>query len=40
MVINARIDVFIRGFGESMKERMAEAITRGKAYVEAGADCL
>ncbi|MCB0208775.1 MAG: isocitrate lyase/phosphoenolpyruvate mutase family protein [Anaerolineae bacterium] len=40
LVINARIDVFISGFGTSMAERMAEAVTRGKAYVEAGADCL
>ncbi|MCB0193811.1 MAG: isocitrate lyase/phosphoenolpyruvate mutase family protein [Anaerolineae bacterium] len=40
LVINARIDVFISEFGESMEERMVEAIERGKAYVEAGADCL
>lgn len=40
LVINARTDVFISDFGETMDEKMTEAISRGQAYIEAGADCL
>lgn len=39
LVINARIDVFLRGSG-SLEERTAEAIARGRAYLDAGADCV
>jgi 2-methylisocitrate lyase-like PEP mutase family enzyme len=39
IVINARVDVFIRGFGEP-EHRLDEAIRRGKAYIAAGADCV
>ncbi len=39
VVINARIDLFLRGTG-SLETRLAEAIERGRAYLEAGADCL
>ena len=35
VVINARVDVFLRGGGD-----VEEAIRRGKAYLEAGADCV
>lgn len=38
-VINARVDVFLHGSG-SLEERIAEATTRGNAYLEAGADCV
>ena len=36
--LNARVDVF--GTGVSHREGMAEAIERGNAYAEAGADCI
>ncbi|HET8587319.1 MAG TPA: isocitrate lyase/phosphoenolpyruvate mutase family protein, partial [Candidatus Limnocylindria bacterium] len=39
LVINARIDVYLRGSG-SLEERTDEAIARGRAYLEAGADCV
>jgi 2-methylisocitrate lyase-like PEP mutase family enzyme len=39
IVINARIDVFLRGHG-SHAEQVAEAIRRGRAYAAAGADCV
>lgn len=39
LVINARIDVFLRG-GGSLEERTDEAIARGRAYLDAGADCV
>lgn len=39
LVINARVDVFILGWGEP-GERVDEAVRRGRAYVEAGADCV
>jgi len=39
IVINARIDVFVRQFGEPT-ERVAEAIRRARLYLEAGADCI
>jgi len=40
LVINARIDVFVRRGEISRDEKIEEAIVRGKAYLEAGADCL
>jgi 2-methylisocitrate lyase-like PEP mutase family enzyme len=39
LVINARVDVFLRGSG-ALEERVAEAVARGNAYLEAGADCV
>ena len=39
IVINARIDVFIREAGDPAT-RLSEAIRRGRAYLAAGADCL
>ncbi|MCO5053579.1 MAG: isocitrate lyase/phosphoenolpyruvate mutase family protein [Verrucomicrobiae bacterium] len=38
-VINARLDVFLRGNG-SDAERFNEAVRRAHAYCEAGADCI
>lgn len=38
-VINARLDVFLRGNG-SDTERFNEAVRRAHAYCEAGADCI
>jgi 2-methylisocitrate lyase-like PEP mutase family enzyme len=38
-VINARTDGFLRGFGAS-ETRLGVAIERGKAFLEAGADCV
>ena len=40
LVINARIDVFISGGSRSKSEMTAETITRAKAYLEFGADCI
>lgn len=39
VVINARIDTFLRGHGP-MARRVDEAIQRGRAYLAAGADCV
>lgn len=39
VVINARIDIFLRDPGDSAA-KLPEAILRGKAYLAAGADCL
>src|SRR5262245_9440863 len=39
VVINARTDVFLRGFG-SPETRLGVAIDRGKAFLAAGADCV
>jgi 2-methylisocitrate lyase-like PEP mutase family enzyme len=39
LVLNARVDVFIRRVG-TPAEQLAEGIRRGKLYREAGADCL
>ena len=39
VVINARIDTFLRGSG-STAVRVDEAIQRGRAYLAAGADCV
>lgn len=40
IVINARIDVWMVGFGGDDAERLAEATRRASAYLTAGADCL
>ena len=39
LVINARLDVFLREVG-SPREQLAAAVERGNAYLEAGADCV
>jgi 2-methylisocitrate lyase-like PEP mutase family enzyme len=39
VVINARIDVFLRGEG-TPRERLEPAIARATAYLAAGADCV
>jgi len=39
LVINARTDVFLAD-GDATEERLAEAIERGNAYRDAGADCV
>jgi 2-methylisocitrate lyase-like PEP mutase family enzyme len=39
VVINARVDVFLRGRG-SLDDRVAEAVRRSRAYLDAGADCV
>jgi 2-methylisocitrate lyase-like PEP mutase family enzyme len=39
IVINARIDVFIRHAGEG-EAQFDEAVARGRAYLAAGADCI
>ena len=39
LVINARVDVFIREAGPA-GARLGEAIRRGRAYRAAGADCV
>jgi 2-methylisocitrate lyase-like PEP mutase family enzyme len=39
IVLNARVDVFIRQVGDP-SERVQLAVERGKSYLEAGADCI
>ena len=39
IVINARVDVFIKQVGDEAS-RFDEAVKRGKAYLAAGADCI
>jgi 2-methylisocitrate lyase-like PEP mutase family enzyme len=39
VVLNARTDGFLRGFG-APETRLGVAIERGKAFLEAGADCI
>jgi 2-methylisocitrate lyase-like PEP mutase family enzyme len=39
LVINARIDLYIKNIGDE-RSRFEEAVARGRAYLEAGADCL
>src|SRR6187431_1024128 len=36
-VLNARTDAFVRGRDRTPEENLADAVTRGKAYIEAGA---
>lgn len=38
-VINARVDVFLRGIGRP-EDRFALAVQRANAYLQAGADCV
>ncbi|HXS56256.1 MAG TPA: isocitrate lyase/phosphoenolpyruvate mutase family protein [Hanamia sp.] len=40
LFINARTDVFIKDSVLSKEEKLSQAIERGKAYKEAGADCF
>ncbi len=40
LVINARIDVFVRRGEISHAKKIEETIVRGQAYIDAGADCL
>jgi 2-methylisocitrate lyase-like PEP mutase family enzyme len=40
LVVNARTDVFLRGIGGDDEWRMEEAIRRGNAFLQAGADCV
>lgn len=40
LFINARTDVFIKADHLSEEEKLLEAVKRGKAYKEAGADCF
>jgi 2-methylisocitrate lyase-like PEP mutase family enzyme len=39
VVINARVDVYVRHIGEP-DVQLAEGVRRGKAYLAAGADCV
>lgn len=39
LVVNARVDVFIREWGEP-SQRLDEAVRRGRLYLEAGAACV
>jgi 2-methylisocitrate lyase-like PEP mutase family enzyme len=40
LVINARVDTFLPGRGVPERNRVAEAIRRGRLYQDAGADCV
>lgn len=40
IVVNARIDVFLPSSGVPEQDRVAEAIRRGRLYLDAGADCV
>lgn len=40
IVLNARTDVFLPSSGVPAGERVAEALRRGRGYLEAGADCV
>ena len=40
LFINARTDIFIKENTRSKEDKLAEAIERGKAYKDAGADCF
>ncbi len=40
IVINARVDCWVTGFGATSADRINEAVERASAYLEAGADCI
>jgi 2-methylisocitrate lyase-like PEP mutase family enzyme len=40
LVINARVDVFVEGRWPAADGRLEEAVTRARAYLDAGADCV
>ncbi|MFI5267044.1 MAG: isocitrate lyase/phosphoenolpyruvate mutase family protein [Chloroflexota bacterium] len=39
VVVNARVDVYVRHVGDA-GEQLKEGVRRGRAYLEAGADCV
>jgi 2-methylisocitrate lyase-like PEP mutase family enzyme len=39
VVINARVDVYVRHVGDA-DQQLKEGVRRGRAYLEAGADCV
>lgn len=39
-VLNARTDAFVRAAGRPVQESIADAIERGRAYLQAGAACV
>ena len=40
LFINARTDVYVKGKDMSEEEKFSETVKRGKAYIDAGADCF
>lgn len=40
IVVNARVDTFLPSSGLPEPERLAEAVRRGRLYLDAGADCI
>lgn len=40
LVVNARTDVYLNQPGAPENAKLAEAISRGRAYLDAGADCV
>ncbi len=40
LVINARVDTYLRSAGQTAEDRFEETVRRGRAYLGAGADCL
>jgi 2-methylisocitrate lyase-like PEP mutase family enzyme len=40
VVINARVDVFLADYGARPREVLDQAVTRARAYLAAGADCV
>lgn len=40
IVINARVDTFLPSSGIGEPDRLAEAVRRGRLYLDAGADCI
>ena len=39
-VLNARTDAFVRGGGRPVEESVADAVARGRAFLDAGATCV
>lgn len=40
IVVNARVDTFLPASGIPASDRVAEAVRRGRRYLDAGADCI
>jgi 2-methylisocitrate lyase-like PEP mutase family enzyme len=40
IVINARVDTFVRRWPDSPDEQLAEGVRRARLYLDAGADCV
>jgi 2-methylisocitrate lyase-like PEP mutase family enzyme len=40
LVVNARVDTYLRGVGRDEEERFEETVRRAAGYLEAGADCV